>query len=857
MEICKRAIGLEKYEAGHRIHLDAADLYLVFVTQRILRVRVSFDRTFPEASYVLAATAWPDRLDEFMGKDRVHLKPVTPTVTETEEAYEFAGSDLLVRVEKDPLCLRIFDGKREIYATIPGAPFQKDSNQRLIHYSRMKEEDCFYGFGERTGKINKNYEFIRERATDSWAYDAEKCNSMYKHIPFYIHLERGDGSRKAAGKGAAPDRRDPGCSYAMGMFYHNLYESVFNLGGEKSNYWPRYSYFQTDGGDLDLFLLCEGDMQKVVDDYTFLTGRPALLPKRALGYQGSSMYYSELEKDCDEALLGFIDQVREKDFPIDGFHLSSGYTTQENNKRCVFTWNKERFRDPEAFFAAMKEKGAQTVPNVKPSILLVHPLREELEKEELFVKDSKDPHKPSVGGWWGGPGIAFDFTDPRTRKVWKKLLTDTVIDLGTDSIWDDNCEYDGVWDKDALCDYDGAGGTIGGLKPVMCNIMNRLAHEAVREHDPKKRPYVVCRSGGPGVQKYAQNWVGDNFTSWKTLRFNIASILGMGLSGQPNEGADIGGFAGPAPSEELFLRWVQHGIFQPRFSIHSASSDNTVTEPWMYSRQTDRIRNAIKLRYRMIPLFYALEAEAHRSGAPIMRPLVYEFQEDEKVYEEGCEFLLGPSLLVANVLEEGQKEKEVYLPGTGTRWYALDDTYTEYEGGETIRIKVDEDSIPRFLREGGILPMASNQPMNLEKDPVTGLSLTLAPSLKGEESSFTLYEDDGVSNDFEQGIYRKTKITMSGTEAVKVVFEAEGEYADPVESVKVTLIHKEKAPLFVSLDGRQIPHFLDRRKFEEAGEGWYYSQTGRAALIKYANPLRTLDRAELLVSFKEFDLIGM
>ena len=90
-----------------------------------------------------------------------------------------------------------------------------------------------------------------------------------------------------------------------------------------------------------------------------------------------------------------------------------------------------------------------------------------------------------------------------------------------------------------------------------------------------------------------------------------------------------------------------------------------------------------------------------------------------------------------------------------------------------------------------------------------------------------------------------------------MVFEAEGKYADPVENVKVTLIHKEKAPLFVSLDGRQIPHFLDRRKFEEAGEGWYYSQTGRAALIKYANPLRTLDRAELLVSFKEFDLIGM
>ncbi|MCR5716523.1 MAG: DUF4968 domain-containing protein, partial [Lachnospiraceae bacterium] len=695
MEICKKAIGMEQTGIGTIIHLDEADLYLIYVTDRIIRMRVSFERTFPEASYVLAMTAWEDRLDDFMGKDRTRVQAKMPKVTESDTAYELCGDAIRVVVEKDPLCIRMYDGAREIYATIPGAPFQKDSNNRLIHYSRMNEDDCFYGFGERTGKLNKNYEFIRERATDSWAYDAEKCNSMYKHIPFYISLRRGDQAQP---------------SYAMGMFYHNLYESVFNMGGEKSNYWPRYSYFQTDGGDLDLFLLCEGTIPAVVDDYTALTGRPALLPKRALGYQGSSMYYSELEKDCDQALLGFIDQVHEKGIPIDGFHLSSGYTTQENNKRCVFTWNNERFPDPKGFFAQMNQKGAQTVPNVKPSILLVHPMKEEFEAQGLFVKDSKNPDQPSVGGWWGGAGIAFDFTNPKTRAVWKKLLTETVIDIGTDSVWDDNCEYDGVWDKDARCDYDGLGGTIAGLKPIMCNIMNRLAYEAVREHNGKARPYVVCRSGAPGVQKYAQNWVGDNFTSWKSLRFNIASILGMGLSGQPNEGADIGGFAGPAPSEELFLRWVQHGIFQPRFSIHSASSDNTVTEPWMYHRQAERIKEAILLRYRMIPLFYALEEEAHRCGAPIMRPLVYEFQEDPKVYEESETFLLGKYLLVANVLEEGASERRVYLP-KGYLWYALDEAYTAYPGGREICLKVDEDSIPRFLREGGIYPEAINQPM--------------------------------------------------------------------------------------------------------------------------------------------------
>ena len=158
-------------------------------------------------------------------------------------------------------------------------------------------------------------------------------------------------------------------------------------------------------------------------------------------------------------------------------------------------------------------------------------------------------------------------------------------------------------------------------------------------------------------------------TSWETLRNNLPTLLGVSLSGQPNTGCDIGGFAGPAPEEELFVRWVQHGIFQPRFSIHSASSDNTVTEPWMYSGSCERIRSAMLLRYRMLPHLYSLEKEAHDTGAPIMRPLVYEFQEDPNVYGIDDTFLFGRDLLVANVLEKGEKTRRVYLPA-GTSWFS-------------------------------------------------------------------------------------------------------------------------------------------------------------------------------------------
>ena len=830
MYLCKQIQSMERLDGAFLFHTNCADIKVCFVTDEIVRVRVAFDRELAEESYILSTTAWEDRLDGLFAAERTRVQPVTPDVTVTDAAITFETAAVRLVAERDPLCFKLYDKEGTLlHSDLAGAPYILDSNRRVTHYSAMAEEDCFYGFGEKTGLLNKNKRFLRERATDAMGYDAEKMDTLYKHIPFYIQLSR--ATQKA-----------------VGVFYNNFYESVFNMGCEKSNYWSRYSYWQADGGDIDLFLIAGGSIRRVVDNYTLLTGRPALLPKRALGYQGSSMYYPELEKDSDDAVLDFIDTIKEEGFPIDGFHLSSGYTSY-NNKRCVFTWNTDRFKDPRAYFAAMNEKGAQNVPNVKPGVLLCHPRFEEFNACGVFVRDSEQ-YTYAVGKWWGGDGAFWDYTSPAGRSAWKKFLTEAIIDVGTDSIWDDNCEYDSLLDKDARCDFDGKGGTIGQLKPLMSTLMCKVGAEAVVEHNPKARPYIVCRSGSAGIQKYAQTWCGDNFTSWKTLRYNIPIITGMGLSGQPNEGADIGGFHGPAPEEELFVRWVQNGIFQPRFSIHSASNDNTVTEPWMYRGSAGLIRDAILLRYRFTPYFYSAEYEASQTGAPIMRPLVYEFQDDPNVYDESFEFLFGRDILVANVLEPGARTWKVYLPA-GTRWYDWNDHFACYEGGQTIEIPVEISTIPMFLREGAIVPMASNQLMSMANDHMTSLHLTVVP---GADSSYTLYDDDGVTNDFKAGVCRKTEITVSGASVVQVKFAAEGSYTDFVEDVTVEMVRKDRSPFWVALDGRKLEHYLNRRKFDAAAEGWYYSQTKRAVLVKYANPRRD---ACLTVSFEDFDLIGM
>lgn len=830
MQIVKRFDSISKTDKFYMVYTNNADIKVYFLTDEIIRIRASFDKKFKEESYILSTTAWEDRLDAVAGDYRKKISPVDPKLIENDNEIIFETAKLKLVLNKNNIGFCLYDIYGDLlYSDLAGNPFILDSNNRVSHYSNMEEDECFYGFGEKAGALNKNKTFIRERATDAMGYDADKMDTLYKHIPFYIRMKT--STKKA-----------------VGLFYHNFYESVFNMGCEKSNYWPRYTYFQADGGDIDLYLIGGNTIKKVLDNYTLLSGRPALLPKRALGYQGSSMYYPELEKDSDDAVLEFIDTVKEEGFPIDGFHLSSGYTSY-NNKRCVFTWNLERFKNPGEYFRKMNEKGAQNVPNIKPGILLMHPKFDEFNKRQVFVKDSKDDTY-AVGSWWGGDGAFWDFTKAEARKAWKEYLTKSIIDIGTDSIWNDNCEYDSLLDKDARVDFDGEGGTIGQLKPLMSTIMCKIANEAVVEHNENARPYVVCRSGSAGIQKYAQTWCGDNLTDWISLKYNIPIITGMGLSGQPNEGADIGGFAGAAPSEELFVRWVQNGIFQPRFSIHSASSDNTVTEPWMFRNSVDIIRDAINFRYKLTPYFYSLEYEASISGSPIMRPLVFEFQNDENTFDESFEFTLGRDILIANVIEEGANSIEVYLPA-GSTWYDYNNNFKEYEGGQTITVSVDISTIPMFIRSGAVIPMAGNRISNMAMDKIENLELLVAT---GENRSFTLYDDDGVSNDFKKGVFKKTVIDMTGDEIVKLNFKSEGSYKDAVKNIKANIIKKEKSPFHVSLSGRKLPHFLNRRKFEETCEGWYYSQTDRSVEVKYANPIGDY---ELTVSFEKFDLIGM
>lgn len=829
MKLAKTFKKIETIDNGYLITTDNIELKLIFMSDDVFRVRTNFKSDWSEASYILVQTAWEDHLDSYLGNERKRISAVMPAMEESIDKIVFTTASIKVVLNKSPFFFEVYNKNNVLlHSDIPDRALVEDYMGRVFHYSSfLEDKNTYYGFGENNGMLEKSYNRLRLSPRDSIGHNPNTGSPMYKHIPMYI-------------------KHNAESNVSVGMFYHNTYDSEFDVGAEVSGYWPRYTYFTAEQGEIDWFFIHGPTMDKVVERFTDLTGKTTMPPKYALGYLGSTMYYVELPKDCDKEIIGFIDKNIKEGIPVDGFQLSSGYTVGKDGKRYFFTWNNTRFSNPKKFFKEMNKRGVMCSPNIKPGILLTHPNYKDWDNVKGFILN-EDKNGPYVDKWWGGDGSFVDFTSKEGREVWKKLMTDSLIKNGVSSIWNDNCEFE-INDKNAYCSIDGKGGRASEWKNVQVLIMNRVSHEALSKEVPNERPFVVCRSGCSGIQRYASTWAGDNPTRWDALQNNIATILNMGLSGVANNGCDVGGFQGSHPDEELLVRWVQCGIFFPRFSIHSCNNDNTVTEPWMYKKSTPIIRNAIKFRYSLLPYYYSLMHEASKTGVPIMRPLVYEFPTDKNALRVRYQFMVGSSLMVSPVVFSKVSEHSVYLP-KGSTWY---DYYTreKYEGGQTITIPVDMESIPLFIRDNAFI-VKNSEVFNIKKDKETYFDITIAAN---KNNNYTICEDDGVSNNYLKGEYLKTNVQVEVSNKITLNVKYEGKYKSTVKTIFLDVINTEKAPFKVFLDKKELPLLLDEDVFNKEAEGFRYDADLKSARVKYKRPSKDYT---VIISFEHFDLIGM
>jgi alpha-glucosidase len=291
--------------------------------------------------------------------------------------------------------------------------------------------------------------------------------------------------------------------------------------------------------------------------------------------------------------------------------------------------------------------------------------------------------------------------------------------------------------------------------------MSRATFEGLSRLRPHERPFVLTRASFAGGQRYAAAWPGDNTSDWSSLRQSIATLLGLGLSGFPFVGCDIGGFVG-APDGELYARWLQAGVFFPFMRSHTefGSPDK---EPWSFGYRYEAInKRSIELRYELLPYIYNVMEQAGETGLPALRPLFLEYPDDEKVAGTDDEFMFGDDLLVAPVLHEGVTESDIYLPKG--EWF---DYWTgqKLTGGQTIQVPVTLDSIPMFVRGGGFI---FRQPVVQSTGQMPGnpLEVLVAPAAQSEA---LLYEDNGESLDYRQGDFMKRRFHQSSDEQLTTI----------------------------------------------------------------------------------------
>jgi alpha-glucosidase len=338
-------------------------------------------------------------------------------------------------------------------------------------------------------------------------------------------------------------------------------------------------------------------------------------------------------------------------------------------------------------------------------------------------------------------------------------------------------------------------------------LMTQSTYEGLKKLRPDSRPFVLTRATYSGGQRYSALWPGDNVSDWDDFRATIPMFASLGLSGFPFVGADIGGFA-EAPTPELFTRWLQAGVFYPFMRTHTTFG-TPEQEPWSYGLRHEEVnRRAIELRYQLLPHLYNLMEDASRTGAPVFRPLLYDYPEDPATWERDDLFLWGRDVLVAPVLREGVTDREVYLPKGD--WFDFW-TGTRVAGGRGFRVPVTLDRIPIFVREGAFV---FRQPTVQHTGEMPGqpLIVSVYPAAKSEAS---LYEDDGATQAYTKGQSMRRRFQQERDAAgVRVrVGAPEGAYRPAARDLVVRV--EGAAPRRVLVGGAEVAKAAD-----EAGPGW-------------------------------------
>lgn len=733
---------------GAQFYFEQAELEVYFLAPDL--VRLNWKPGLPPVPYAIARpdSAWASvatQLQETGGGWSVasqadHGATVKVTVTDTGSITYADANGNVFRAELPPQKL----------------------GEGWTHRSQLRSEEAIYGLGERAVPLNLRLarEVTEQKAVTAtpktfrmWNYDAAGkydagADPMYICIPIYLGLHQHG-------------------SYLV--FYENSFDGYFSFADTATA--------QFEGGALRYYV-ATGTPAQLIERYTELTGRAPLPPRWALGYHQSHWGY-----ETEDAVRATYQGFEEHDLPLSVIHLDIDVQMQFR----AFTIDPYRFPNLGGFIQELQQHGVQFVTIINPGVKFSRESNLFLEGCVLNAFCRLANGRLVVGPVWPGWCVFPDFTNPVVRQWWSRQY-EYLLDVGVAGFWHDMNEPAAfiLWGDRSLPPratqhfMEGRGGNHLEAHNVYGLMQAQAAYQSLCHHRPQQRPFIVSRAGWAGLQRYAWTWTGDIECTWTALRQTISTVLGLGLSGIPYSGPDIGGFQGN-PTAELYLRWFQMCSFVTFCRTHSANNVDDRT-PWTYGEPTlSIIRQFLRLRYQLMPYFYTLAWETSQKGYPPVRPVFWANPTDSRLWSIDDQFLLGDGLLICPILQEGQQSRRVILP-QGQWYHFWDDVVLETEA----ILEAPLTQIPVLVKAGTILPMEMGGTFNLlDHNSVEGkcLALHLYPPTEGR-CELNLYIDAGDGYDTAR-IDRLQVESIGG--GFDLRWEATGDFAFPYPRIRVQM----------------------------------------------------------------------
>ena len=612
-------------------------------------------------------------------------EPVNTVIEENDEMVSFTSGKLTARVQKGENWRVDYvaeDGRVLTSSAFRGMgrALDKDTGKTYMSDSLMLDVgECVYGLGERFAAYVKNGQSI-----DMWNADGGTASEQtYKNIPFYM-TNRG-----------------------YGIFVEDTSDVSFEVASEK----VERVQFSAEGETIVYDVSYGGTPKAVLDGYTALTGRPALLPAWSFGLWLSTSFTTNYD---EKTATSFIQGMADRDIPLSVFHFDCFWMKGFN--WCDFTWDEETFPDPAGMLKRYHDRGLHLCCWINPYIGQASPLfREGMEHGYLLKKTNGDVWQTDL--WQAGMGI-LDVTNPDAR-AWYCDHLRKILRMGVDCLKTDFGERIPVRD---IAYYDGKDPLH--MHNYYTFLYNKMVFDLLKEERGEGEAILFARSATAGSQQFPVHWGGDNSASYVSMAETLRAGLSMSHSGFGFWSHDISGFEQTAPAD-VYKRWAAFGLLSSHSRLHGSSSYRV---PWLFDEEScDVVRKFTRLKCRLMPYLYGAAVEAHEHGTPMMRPMMLEFPDDPACDTLDRQYMMGESLLVAPVFH-ADSHVDYYLPDG--LWTSLLDG-RKVQGGHWQKETHDFLSLPLMVRPGTVLPMGKHDDRP-DYDYTDGLELHVYQLAEGQ-----------------------------------------------------------------------------------------------------------------------------